>query len=178
MIHSPAPRMALLALFAALLLGPCLSSSYAEDPSQDPSQTIARLRTLSATLRTQLTEQEASLTTSQDELAISRAALSRAEQELTELRELSATQLERSTELREALSEASQGVEIARQSLTRLTDYWTTYQTNMERTLEAERAARLEAERAARVWKYLGIAGLAGGVVVSIVAFCLGAYSH
>jgi hypothetical protein len=37
-----------------------------------------------------LTEQEQALTTSQDELAKSREALSRAEQELTELRELSA----------------------------------------------------------------------------------------
>lgn len=160
-----APRMALLALFAALSWGPCLSSSYAEEPPQDPSQILARLRTLSATLRTQLTEQEQALTTSRDELAKSRAALSRAELELTELRELSATQVERSTELREALSEASQGLEIARQSLTNLTDYWTTYQTNMQHTLEAERAARLEAERAALVWKYVGIAGLAVGAV-------------
>lgn len=165
MKHLHAPHMALLALFAALLLGPCLSSLYAGEPSPDPSQILARLRTLSATLRAQLTEQEQALTTSQDELVKSRAALSRAEQELTELRELSATQQERSTELLEALSEASQGVEIARQSLTRLTAYWTTYQTNMERTLAEERAARLEAERAALVWKYLGIAGLAGGAV-------------
>lgn len=168
MKHSPAPRMALLALFAALLLGPCLYSLYAEEPSPDPSQILARLRTLSATLRAQLTEQEQALTTSQDELAKSRAALSRAEQELTELRELSATQLERSTELRKALSEASQGLEIAMQSLTRLTGCWTTYQTNMERTLEAERAARLEAERAALVWKHLGIVGLAGGLAGAV----------
>ena len=165
MKHLPAPRMALLALFAALLLGPFLSSSYAEEPSPDPSQILARLRTLSATLRARLTEQEDSLTTSQDELAKSRQALSRAEQELTELRELSATQLERSTELQEALSEASQGVEIARQSLMRLTAYWESYQTNVERTLAQERAARLEAERAAMVWKYLGLAGLAGGAL-------------
>ena len=165
MKHLPAPRMAHLVLFVALLLGPCLSSSYAGEPSPDQSQILARLRTLSATLRARLTEQEDSLTTSQDELAKSRQALSRAEQELTELRELSATQLERSTELQEALSEASQGVEIARQFLTRLTDYWTTYQTNMERTLAEERDARLEAERAAVVWKYVGIAGLAGGAV-------------
>lgn len=96
MKHLPAPRMALLALFVASLLGPCLSSSYAVEPSPDPSQIIARLRTLSATLRTRLTEQEQALTTSQDELAKSREALSRAEQELTELRELSATQLDRS----------------------------------------------------------------------------------
>lgn len=165
MKHSPAPRMAPLALFAALLLGPCLSSSYAEEQSPDPSQIIARLRTLSATLRTQLTEQEQALTTSSTELAKSRAALSRSEQELTELRELSATQLERSTELREALSEASRGLEIAKQSLTRLTACWTTYQTNMERTLAEERAARLEAERAARAWKYVGAVGLAVGAV-------------
>jgi ABC-type transporter Mla subunit MlaD len=163
--HLPAPRMALLALFAALLLGPCLSSSYAGEQPQDPSQILARLRTLSATLRQRLTEQEQALTTSQDELSKSRQALSRAEQELTELRELSATQLERSTELGQALSEASQGVEIARQSLTRLTAYWESYQTNMERTLAEERAARLEAERAAVAWKYVGIAGLASGAL-------------
>lgn len=165
MKHLPAPRMALLALFVALLLGPSLSSSYAGEQPQDPSLILARLRTLSATLRARLTEQEASLTTSQDELAKSRQDLSRAEQELTELRALSATQLERSTELQEALSEASQGVEISRQSLTRLTDYWTTYQTNMQKSLAQERAARLEAERAAVVWKYVGIAGLASGAL-------------
>jgi chromosome segregation ATPase len=160
--------MALLALFAALLLGPCLSSLYAEEPRPDPSQILARLRTLSATLRAQLTEQEASLATSRTEQEKSRAALNRAEQELTELRELSATQLERSTELQEALSEASMWFEIARQSLMRLTAYWTNYQTNMQQTLESERAARLEAERAARAWKYAGIAGLAG-VVLGVV---------
>ena len=69
MKNLPAPRMALLALFVALLLGPCLSSLYAGEQPQDPSQILARLRTLSETLRARLTEQEQALTTSKDELA-------------------------------------------------------------------------------------------------------------
>lgn len=167
MKHLPAPRMALLALFAALLLGPCLSSSYAGEPSQepspDPSQIIARLRTLSETLRARLTEQEQALTTSQDERDQLQKELEKARTETESLRILWAEQGKRSTELGQALQELSIGIEIARQSLTRLTAYWESYQTNMERTLSQERAARLEAERAAMVWKYLGIAGLAGG---------------
>ena len=159
------PRMALLALFAALLLGPCLSSSYAEEPPQDPSQILARLRTLSETLRARLTEQEDSLKTSQDERERLQRELEKARTETESLRILWTEQGKRSTELGQALQELSSGIEIARQSLTRLTDYWTTYQTNMERTLAEERAARLEAERAAVVWKYVGIAGLAGGAV-------------
>lgn len=163
MKHSPAPRMALLALFAALLLGPCLSSLYGEEPPQDPSQILARLRTLSATLRVQLTEQEANLTTSRTEQERLQKELDKAKAEAASIKILWIEQGKRSTELGQALQELSSGIEIARQSLTRLTAYWTTYQTNMERTLAEERAARLEAERAALVWKYLGIAGLAGG---------------
>lgn len=166
MRHSPAPRMALLALFAALLLGPCLSSLYAEEPN--PSQILARLRTLSATLRTRLAEQEANLTTSRDELARLRRELEQAQTEAASIRALWIEQGKRSTELEQGLQELLSGIEIARQSLTRLTAYWTTYQTNMERTLAEERAARLEAERAARVWKYLGIAGLAGGLAGAV----------
>ena len=165
MKHLPAPRMALLALFAALLLGPCLSSSYAEEPPQDPSQILARLRTLSATLRQRLTEQEQALTTSQDERDQLQKELEKARTETESLRILWTEQGKRSTELGQALQELSIGIEIARQSLTRLTAYWTTYQNNMERTLAEERATRLEAERAARAWKYVGIAGLAGGAV-------------
>ena len=165
MKHLHAPRMALLALFVALLLGPCLSSSYAGEQPQDPSQILARLRTLSATLRARLTEQEQALTTSQDERDQLQKELEKARTETESLRILWTEQGKRSTELGQALQELSIGIEIARQSLTRLTAYWTTYQNNMERTLAEERAARLEAERAAVVWKYLGIAGLAGGVL-------------
>jgi chromosome segregation ATPase len=157
--------MALLALFVALLLGPCLSSSYAGEQPQDPSQILARLRTLSATLRARLTEQEQALTTSQDERDQLQKELEKARTETESLRILWTEQGKRSTELGQALQELSIGIEIARQSLTRLTDYWESYQTNMERTLSQERADRLEAERAAVVWKYVGIAGLAGGAL-------------
>lgn len=155
--------MALLALFAALLFGPCLSSSYAEEPSPDPSQIIARLMTLSATLRARLTEQEASLATSQDERERLHRELEKARTEAASIRVLWIEQGKRSTELGQALQELSSGIEIAKQSLTRLNAYWESYQTNMARTMAQERAARLEAERAAVVWKYVGIAGLAGG---------------
>jgi Skp family chaperone for outer membrane proteins len=100
-----------LLLFAGLWLG-----------SLSASERVDRIKTLSNQLRMQLNNLEKLTTASQQELLALREQLVKAQKEASSIRILWGEALKRSTELEQALQAYRRDLEIARQSLTRLTE--------------------------------------------------------